>query len=106
MAINFQPKMEVKSKDVDLDRLETEARFTAGHSAAVVSAYRKRMQFIRSAQDERDFYAMRSLWFERLKGNRQHQFSMRLNKQWRLILELHGKGSEKVVYVVGIEDYH
>lgn len=98
--------MEVEFKDKDLDRLETDARFTAGYAAAVVSTYRKRLQIIRSAPDERDFHQLKSLRFEKLQGGRAHQHSMRLNDQWRLIVELRGKGQDKVVYVVGIEDYH
>lgn len=98
--------MEVVFKEKELDRLETDARFTAAYAAAVVSAYRKRLQIIRSALDERDFYQLKSLRFEKLQGGRAHQHSMRLNDQWRLIVELQGKGQEKVVYVVGIEDYH
>lgn len=98
--------MEVEFKDADLDRLETDARFTARFAAGVVSAYRKRLQAIRNATDERDFYNLRSLHFEKLQGSRSHQYSMRLNDQWRLVLELRGKGQEKTVYVVGIEDYH
>jgi proteic killer suppression protein len=98
--------MEVEFKDADLDRLETDARFTARFAAGVVSAYRKRLQVIRNATDERDFYNLRSLHFEKLQGSRSHQHSMRLNDQWRLVLELRGKGQEKTVYVVGIEDYH
>jgi len=31
---------------------------------------------------------------------------MRLNDQWRLILEIRGDGKEKLIHVVGIEDYH
>lgn len=100
------PAMEVEFGDDDLDRLETDARFTAGLAAGVVSAYRKRMQMIRSAPDERDFYQLKSLHFEKLKGSKSHQHSMRLNAQFRLIVELRGKGSDKVVYVVSIEDYH
>jgi proteic killer suppression protein len=98
--------MEVEFKDKNLDRLETDARFTAGYTAGVVSAYRKRLQLIRSAPDERDFRQVRSLHFEKLKGARSHQYSMRLNDQYRLIIEFHGKSQEKIVYVVGIEDYH
>jgi proteic killer suppression protein len=64
------------------------------------------MQFIRDAPDERDFFAMRSLRFERLKGGRSHQYSMRLNDQWRLIVELERSGKDKVVAIVAIEDYH
>jgi proteic killer suppression protein len=64
------------------------------------------MQMIRAALDERDFYAMKSLRFEKLKGARQKQHSMRLNDQWRLILEFEGEGATKVVVVCEIEDYH
>jgi toxin HigB-1 len=98
--------MEVEFKDDELDRLETDARFTAGYPAGLVSVYRKRLQMIRAASDERDFYELKSLHFEKLKGARSHQRSMRLNAQFRLIVELRGKGQEKVVYVDGIEDYH
>jgi toxin HigB-1 len=98
--------MDPRFKDSALDRLETDAEFDAGYSEAIVKAFRKRMQQIRSAADERDFYALKSLHFEKLHGNRSHQHSMRLNKQWRLILEFEDTGSNKVVLVVGIEDYH
>lgn len=93
-------------RDDDLDRLEADANFDGGRQPGVVTAFRRRMQQIRAATDERDFYSHKSLRFEKLKGNRAHQHSMRLNDQWRLILEFQGKGSEKVVVVVGIEDYH
>lgn len=98
--------MEVSFGDNSLDRLETEARFDAGYSPAVVKAYRKRMQQIRAAEDERAFYALKSLHFEKLKGERAHQNSMRLNDQWRLILEIRGSSKDKTIHVVAIEDYH
>ena len=59
-----------------------------------------------AASDERNFYALKSLHFEKLKGDRSHLCSMKLNDQWRLILELTGSGPEKVAVLVGIEDYH
>lgn len=98
--------MEVAFGEESLDRLETDARFEAGWPPGVVSAYRKRLQLMRDAPDERDFYQLKSLHFEKLKGNRSHQYSMRLNLQYRLIVELRGKGQDKFVYVVCIEDYH
>lgn len=98
--------MEVHFEDPDLDRLEIDPTFTAGHQPGIVKAYRKAIQLIRAASDERDFYAMRGWHFEKLQGARTHQHSIRLNLQWRLILELRGKGSEKVVHLMGIEDYH
>jgi proteic killer suppression protein len=98
--------MEVEFADDDLDRLEVDRRFTAGHDRGVVKAFRKVMQVIRAAPDERDFYALKSLHFEKLQGARAHQRSMRLNDQWRLIVELKGEAPNKTVRVVGIEDYH
>lgn len=75
-------------------------------SEAIIKAFRKRLQVIRAAGDERDFYQLKSLRYEKLKGDRAHQHSMRLNDQFRLILELDGTGAEKTVAVVDIEDYH
>ena len=49
--------MRVSFRSADLDRLETEAGFDGSHAPGVVSAYRKRMQQIRAALDERAFYA-------------------------------------------------
>ena len=64
------------------------------------------MQAIRAAMDERDLYNLKGLRFEKLDGARSHQRSVRLNKQWRLILELTGEAPKKTVRVIGVEDYH
>jgi toxin HigB-1 len=98
--------MDVEFDDDSLDRLETDARFDAGFGREVVKGFRKLMQAIRAATDERDFYAMKSLHFEKLEGDRSQERSMRINKQWRLILELKGSAPNKKVHVKKIEDYH
>src|SRR5215212_8205731 len=98
--------MEVEFDDPDLDRLEVDATFDAGVGPAVVRGYRKVMQVIRAASDERDLYRLKGLRFEKLKGRRKHQHSLRINDQWRLIVELRGEGSDKRVGVVEIADYH
>jgi proteic killer suppression protein len=98
--------MEVEFADESLDRLETDLQFTAGFDRATVKGFRKTMQIIRAAPDERDFYALKGLRFEKLEGARSHQRSMRVTKQWRLIVELHGEAPNKVIRVMGIEDYH
>lgn len=98
--------MEVEFEDESLDRLETDIQFDAGFDRAIVKGFRKVMQIIRAAPDERDFYALKGLHFEKLEGARAHERSMRLTKKWRLILELLGDAPNKVVKVKGIEDYH
>lgn len=97
--------MEVRFRDPSLDRLETEPG-DAGWPPGVAKAYRKRLQLIRAAINELDFRSWKSLHFEKLKGNRQHQRSMRLNDQWRLVLEIQEDADARVVWIVGIEDYH
>ncbi len=98
--------MEVLFRSKDLDRLETNPKFDAGYPQAVVKVFRKRMQTIRAAPDERAFYALKALHFEKLKGDRAGQHSMRLNDQWRLVMEIGGKNTDKIVFIVSIEDYH
>ena len=102
----YDATMEVTFSDDRLDRLETDASYAMGLSAAVVRAYRKRILMIRSATDERDFYAMKSLHFEKLLGKRQHQRSMRVNEQYRLIMEVREAKGGKEVRIVSLEDYH
>jgi proteic killer suppression protein len=98
--------MDVEFSDTDLEKLETDEGFNGGHARPIVRAYRKVLRFIRAARDERDFRQMRSLNFEKLKGDRSHQYSLRLNQQWRLIVEIRDGESGNVIFVVGIEDYH
>jgi len=98
--------MDVEFEDASLDRLETDSGFSAGFGGAIVKAYRRRMQQIRAASDERTFYALRSLHFEKLTRDREGQYSIRLNKQWRVIVELRGEAPRKTVRVIEITDYH
>jgi proteic killer suppression protein len=98
--------MEVDFEEDRLDRLEVDRDYDAGFERAVVRGFRKLMQLIRAAPDERDFYALKSLHFEKMEGARSHERSMRINKQWRLIVELKGTSPNKRVLVKAIEDYH
>lgn len=98
--------MDVSFKDSSLDRLETDATYSAGLGDALVKAYRRAMQHIRAASDERTLYSRRSFRFEKLSGDRAGQHSMRLNDQWRLIVEIQGEAPNKTIHVIEIVDYH
>ncbi len=98
--------MEVRFANADLDRIETDPDFDGGHGVAVVRAFRKVVNIVRNAVDERDLYKMNSLRFKKLEGSRSHQRSLRLNDQWRLIVEIQSSSPKNVVVVVSIEDYH
>jgi proteic killer suppression protein len=99
--------MDVEYADDDLRRLETDAKFSAGFEQAIVKGFRKRIQVIRAAIDERDLYALKGNRFEKLKGDRAGQYSLVVTGNWRLIVELIGDSpSTKKVRVIEIVDYH
>lgn len=98
--------MNVEFGDETLRKLYLNAQFTGGFGRDIVKAFRKRVQFIVAALDERDFYAMKSLHYEKLKGSRKGESSMRLNDQFRLILRVKTEGTSRTVVVLSIEDYH
>jgi toxin HigB-1 len=92
--------------DKRLGRVWNDANCSLGHGSEVDNKFRDRVRFIRNAKDERDLRAMKSLHFERLKGARQHQWSIRIKDQWRLILEWKETEAGKRMILVGVEDYH
>ena len=96
--------MDVAFADPYLDQLETDPSAGKEYPQAAVKAYRKRLQVIRAAPDRRDFYALKSLHFEKLQGDRHGEYSMRLNDQWRLILAL--DDDDRTATILSIEDYH
>lgn len=98
--------MDVEFDDPDLDRLETDLQFTGGWEPSIVRGFRKVMNAIRCAVDERDLRNTRGLRFKSRKPPNVHQHSMRINDQWRLIVEMRGTGVSKRVGVVKIEDPH
>lgn len=97
--------MDVRFADNDLKSLEKEPRPKTKLDRSVVRAFKKVMRFIRDAKDERDLYNG-GQQFEKLKGKRSHQRSMRLNDQFRLIIEIERADPKNVVVVISIEDYH
>lgn len=64
------------------------------------------MSVISNARDERDLYALKGLRYEKLKGDRGHQHSIRLNRQYRLIIERRRDEQGRYLLMIDIEDYH
>lgn len=89
-----------------LERLYTEGRGARRYPREVVEAFFEVMNVIDSARDERDLYALKGLRYEKLKGNRSHQRLIRLNDQFRLILERETDEQGRYFWIIQIEDYH
>lgn len=98
--------MRVVYANKKLERLEYDSGYTGGFSREVVRAFRRRVDLIRVAQDERDFPYFGAVCFEKLKGDRRGQWSMRLAGRWRLILHLAYDEAGKIVVILDIVDYH
>ncbi len=99
--------MRIEYDDEDLRRLAEDPDFKPPKwGRDVVVAYRKKMQILRAAQDERDLRSMRSLRLEALSGSRTGTSSIRLNDQFRLILTFHTDEDGRVVVVLELVDYH
>jgi proteic killer suppression protein len=98
--------LRVEYHDEVLRRLAEEQGFAPkGWDAAVIKSYRKKVQLVSAAVDERDLYNMRGLRMEKLKGDRLGQTSMRLNDQFRLILTFKTEG-DRVAVLLEVVDYH
>jgi toxin HigB-1 len=89
-----------------IELLYTEEKGANKYSAQVVDAFFEVMGVIQAAKDERDLYALKGLHFEKLKGGRQSERSLKLNDQYRLIVELAEDKEGKFIEVIDIEDYH
>jgi proteic killer suppression protein len=80
--------------------------YHGGHGQEVAKMFRIRMQQIRAAANENDLRAITSLHFEKLKGDRLGQYSIRLNKKYRLIFQIEKAGEHNQLIITHIEDYH
>jgi len=98
--------MDFEIADAALERLYYENKGHNKFPPGIGKLARRRIQSISAAQDERTLYQLGGARFEKLKGDRSHQYSMRLNKQWRLILALEKREQGNRIIVLGIEDYH
>ena len=100
--------MRFQFKNKKLEALYTEERDAHKYPPGVVSAFFEVMAVIQGALDERDLYALKGLRYEKLAGGaaRREQHSLRLNKQFRLIVERAQDDDGLYLLIVNIEDYH
>jgi len=92
--------------DKRLERLYTKGEGAPKYPEAVVEAFLKRVRHIEGARDERDLRVPRSVHYEKLKGKFAGKDSMKLNDQWRLILEVREDQLGKVVWIEEINNHY
>ncbi len=93
-------------EDARLALIETDQAAQTRLPVAVIQSARRKLNAIRAAPDERTLRNWKSLHYEKLKGNRSDQRSIRLNDQWRLVFALDEQCSPQRVTIISVEDYH
>jgi proteic killer suppression protein len=79
-----------------------QGRFVKSVDGRVQQRAREKLKFLDSAADLRDLLIPPSNRLEALKGDRKGQYSIRINRQWRVCF----RWKDNDAFVVEIVDYH
>ena len=98
--------MEIEFADMTLALIETDDAGATRLPVAVIKSARRKLTILRAAPDDRALRNWKSLHYEKLKGKRKGQRSIRLNDQYRMIFELDDEAEPQKATILTIEDYH
>ena len=98
--------MDIEYSNEQLAAIESDKPYKSGLPEQAINSALRKIQYIRSAKDERDLRNWRSLNYEKLVGNRKGMSSIRLNIKWRMILKVDTDRNPNVVTIFEIVDYH
>jgi proteic killer suppression protein len=95
-------------KKSKLEALYTEEKNVQKYPVEVIDNFFEVMAIIEAIESERELYNFKGLRFEKLQGKRgkKGEYSLRLNRQWRLIIILEKDSEGKFILIIDIEDYH
>ena len=97
--------LEVEHADPALARVEIDADFTGGLEVGVAKKFRYVMQLIRMVAKKNQLYQFGGLKLEKLARSGS-DYSMRLNRKWRLIVEFSGNEPDEKILIVRIENHY
>lgn len=98
--------MEIEFRDKTLDLVETDRAAETKLPIAVINSLRDKLVILRAAPDERTLRNWQSLHYEKLKGDKEGQRSIRINKQWRMVFVIDTERKPNKMTVLSVEDYH
>jgi len=93
-------------RDAKLQRTFAEGKDHARLGSNVFRAFLQKVQILADVDSEADLYAIKSLHFEKLAGDRQGQRSVRLNKRFRLVFTIHKTEDGSLAWIIEVVDYH
>ena len=97
--------MEIVFSDSSLALLEGDEAGQTKLPVAVIKSARRKLTVLRAASDDRSLRNWKSLHYEKLKGDREGQRSVRLNDQFRMIFTI-TESEPMTATILCIEDYH
>lgn len=89
-----------------LDLLETDRAGETKLPVSVIASFRRKLVVLRAAPDERTMRNWKSLRFEKLSGDREGKYSIRLNGKWRVVFELDAGTNPHTLRILEVVDYH
>ena len=98
--------MRIVFADEELALIETDRAGETRLGVAVIKSARRKLTVLRAAIDDHSIRNWKSLHYEKLRGNREGQQSIRLNDQYRMIFGLDEETEPQTVTILLIEDYH
>lgn len=98
--------MEIVFADETLALIETDEAGATRLPVAVIKSARRKLTVLRAAIDDRSLRNWKSLHYEKLRGGREGQRSIRLNDQFRMVFALNERTDPQTVTIIAIEDYH
>lgn len=98
--------MEIVFADPSLGLIETDEAGQTKLPVPVIKSARRKLTVLRAAPDDRSLRNWKSLRYEKLKGDRAGQRSIRVNDQYRIVFTLDDDAQPPIVTIIAIEDYH
>lgn len=98
--------MRIVFDDDGLASIETDEAGSTLLPVGVIKSARRKLTILRAAIDDRSLRNWKSLHYEKLRGDREGQRSIRLNDQYRMVFELDEETEPQTVTILTIEDYH
>jgi toxin HigB-1 len=93
-------------KDKKLAKLYETGKGPSDYPPEVVAAFQRRLATISAVASEQDLYALAALHYEKLKGKRLGQRSIRLHDRWRLIVAIEEDAQGQSMVILEISNHY
>ena len=98
--------MKIQFQDTRLALIRTDRAFETKLPFGIIKSCRDKLVILEASPDERTLRNWKSLRYEKLKGDREGQRSIRINDQYRMIFTLDEFQAPPILNILEVRDYH